>query len=63
MMAVRIWDEGEFERLPDKRQRKKRHRLYCGVGLCPVMVEGNKGRKVLKALRKHRAEAHPDVYR
>jgi hypothetical protein len=27
------------------------------------MVEGNKGRKVLKALRKHRAEAHPDAYR
>lgn len=57
-MGVRIWDRGEFERLPEKRKAKIHHRLYCAVGKCPVMAEGKNVKKVLKAIRKHRKEAH-----
>lgn len=57
-MGVRIWDSGEFMRLPEKSKAKIQHRLYCLVGDCPVMVEGKSAKKVLKAIRKHRKEVH-----
>jgi hypothetical protein len=61
-MGVRIWDRGEFERLPEKRRLKPRIRLLCRVGGCPVMFEGKSPRKVLRAIRKHRAQAHPHLF-
>lgn len=56
-MGVRIWDQGEFESLPEKRKAKV-HRLYCLVNGCKMMAEGKNAKKVLKAIRKHRKEVH-----
>lgn len=56
-MGTRIWDEGAFERLPEKRKAKV-HRLYCLVNGCKVMAEGKSAKKVLKTIRKHRKEVH-----
>lgn len=55
-MTVRIWDRGEFERLPDPVKYKKeyRHALHCQVEGCTVVITGRTADGVTRKMARHR---------
>lgn len=59
-MTVRIWDKGEFERLPErvKYSKEYKHQLHCQAPGCSFVATGRRAALVAKRLQRHREDEH-----